>query len=56
LDERIKKKDGRGMLHVWGTGKMHIEFWCGSLRKRDHFEGPGVDVKVKIKIDLKEIV
>jgi hypothetical protein len=39
---------------VWGTGEKHIKYWSGSLRKRDHLEGPGVDVKVKLKRILRK--
>jgi hypothetical protein len=33
---------------------MHTEFWCRSLRERDHLEDPGVDVKVKLKWILRK--
>jgi hypothetical protein len=26
-----------------GSGKVYTKFWWGNLRKRDHFEDPGVD-------------
>jgi hypothetical protein len=25
---------------VWGTGEVHVGFWWGNLRERDHLEDP----------------
>jgi hypothetical protein len=35
---------------------MHIKFWLGSLKGRDHPENLGVDGRTNIKIVVKEIV
>jgi len=32
------------MWHAQGRREMHREFWLGNLKKRDHFEYPGIDV------------
>jgi hypothetical protein len=31
------------MESVWERGEAYTRFWWGNLRKRDHFEDPGVD-------------
>ena len=36
----------RDMWQVLETGEMHTGFWCGDLRKRDHFEDPGIDGRI----------
>jgi hypothetical protein len=33
------------MKHVWGTAG----FWWGNLRKRDHLEDPGADVRIILR-------
>jgi len=43
------------MLHVWGTGGVRTEFWCGSVRERYHLEDPGLNVKVKLKWILRKL-
>jgi hypothetical protein len=34
---------------VWGREKIHIEFWYGNLRERNHLEDPGVDGKIILR-------
>jgi len=34
------------MWHVWRTGEIHTEFWCGDLRERVHLEDMGRDGRV----------
>jgi hypothetical protein len=34
------------MWHVWGRGEVHIGFWWGDLRERDHLEDLGIDGRV----------
>jgi hypothetical protein len=29
-------------------GEVHIGFWWGNLRERDHLEDPDVDIKISI--------
>ena len=35
--------DGRVMWLLWETEAVHIRFWWGYLRRRDHLEDLGVD-------------
>jgi len=44
-----------GMWHVWGTGEAHTKFWWGNLRKKDRLEELGVDGRLMLTTDLKEI-
>jgi hypothetical protein len=37
------------MSHVWGTGQVHVEFWWGNLRERDHLEDIPVDETLILK-------
>ena len=41
----IKRRDGRGMYHVWGKGEVYIGFWWGNLREREHLGDPGMDLQ-----------
>jgi hypothetical protein len=34
------------MWHVWRRGEVHVEFWEGNLKERDHFEDPGINWRV----------
>jgi hypothetical protein len=36
-----------------GRGEVHIAFWWGHLRERDHLGDPGVEDN--IKMDLQEV-
>jgi hypothetical protein len=38
-----------GHLACMGRGEVHIGFWLGNLRERDHFEDPGVDGKIILR-------
>ena len=40
---------------VWGRGGMHIGFWWGNLREREHSEDLGVDGRIILERTLKEI-
>jgi hypothetical protein len=37
------------MYHVWGRREVHIGFWWGNLRERDHFEDLYVDGWIILK-------
>ena len=37
------------MWHVWETVEVHIGFWWGDLRKRDHLEVLSVDGRIILK-------
>jgi hypothetical protein len=37
------------MKHVCGRGEVHIGFWWGNLRERDHLENPGIDRRIILK-------
>jgi len=37
-----------------GRGEVHTEFWCESLRGRNHLEDSGVQVKIILKCIFKE--
>jgi hypothetical protein len=34
------------MYQVWGRGEVHMGFWWGNRRKRDHLEDLDVDEKI----------
>jgi hypothetical protein len=44
------------MRYVLETGQVHVEFWRGNLRKRDHLEDLDVDVWLILKWIVKELV
>ena len=35
-------------VHMLGRGQVHTEFGWGNVTVRDHFEDPGVDMKIII--------
>jgi hypothetical protein len=37
------------MQRVWGKGEACTGFWWGNLRKTDHLEDPGIDVRIIVK-------
>jgi hypothetical protein len=38
-----------------GRAQVHIWYWCGTLKERDHFENQGVNENDSITKDVKEI-
>jgi len=38
-----------------GRQEVYTGFWWESLRERDHLEDPGVDGRMKIKMDPQEV-
>jgi hypothetical protein len=44
----IKSRIMRWAGHVapMGDKRVYTRFWRGNLSKRDHFEGPGLDVRI----------
>jgi hypothetical protein len=47
-----------GVAYTYGggdrMGEMHTEFWWGNLIKRDHFEEPGIDGKIILRLILRK--
>jgi hypothetical protein len=46
--------DGRDMWHVWEIGKVHIGFWWGEMRERDHLEDLSVSGRIILKWIFKK--
>jgi hypothetical protein len=42
------------MWRVWETREIRTGFWCGALRKEDHFEYIGVDCRIILKWIFKK--
>jgi len=38
-----------------GIGEVHTGFWWGNPRETDHLEYPGIDVRIILRLDLKEL-
>jgi hypothetical protein len=36
-------------VYVQGRGEVHMGFWWGNLRERDHLDKPGVDGRIILK-------
>jgi hypothetical protein len=43
------------MRHMWGRRELHIGFWWGNLKEREHLEDLSIGGKDNIKLCLKEI-
>jgi hypothetical protein len=41
---------------VWGRGEVYTGFWWGDLRERDHLEGPGIDVRIILRLIFRKWV
>ena len=41
------------MWHEWETRHVHIVFWWGDVRGRNHLEDLGVDGRTILKLILK---
>jgi hypothetical protein len=37
------------MWQIWGRRKMHIGFWKGNIRERNHLEDFGINRKTILK-------
>jgi hypothetical protein len=48
------ERDGWGMWHVWGTGKVLTGSWWGKLIERDHLEELCIDGKIILKWIFKK--
>jgi hypothetical protein len=42
------------MWHIWVTGEVHIRFWWGEGRERDHLKDVGLDGKIILKWIFKK--
>jgi hypothetical protein len=42
------------MQHVRGTGEVYIGYWWRNLREREHFEGPGVDGRIILRLVFRK--
>jgi len=42
------------MWHGRGRGEVHRRFWWGNVRKRDHLEDMGVDMRIILKWIFKK--
>jgi hypothetical protein len=40
----------------WGRGKMCTVFWWENLRERDHWEDPGVDGRIILRLVFRKWV
>jgi hypothetical protein len=34
------------MWHIWERGEVHIAFWWGNLRERNHLKDLGIDGRI----------
>ena len=42
------------MARMGGRREVHVGFWWGNLRERDHLEDPGIDGRIILRWILKE--
>jgi hypothetical protein len=52
---KSKRMSWAGQLTRMGIKGMHIEYWLGSQKERDHWEDPDVGGKIIFKWILREI-
>jgi hypothetical protein len=43
------------MWHAWEKGGTCTGFWWENLKKKDHLKDKGIDRRMGIKMDLREI-
>jgi hypothetical protein len=43
------------MWHAWERGEMYTGFWWESPKEKDHLKDQGVDGRMRVKMDLREI-
>lgn len=41
--------DWQGMWHVCWRTESYTEFWCGSLKEKDHLQDLGLDESIILK-------
>ena len=48
MGDKIEKNEMGGACSTYG-GEEYTGFWWGTLKERDHLEGPDVDVRIILK-------
>jgi hypothetical protein len=52
--DQIKKNGMGGACGSTGRREMHVWFWLGNLRERDHLKDLGIDRRIILKWILKD--
>ena len=48
--DQIEKKEMSGACSTYGgEEKVHMGFWWGNLKERDHLKDPGMDVRIILR-------